>query len=366
MLVVNNRDLFNLMLTDLEYSNVIAVDTETTGLDPHSDRLLILSFATARQSYALALHWFSEEDLQRLVPIFLDDTKVKVAHNAVFDLKFILSKFDLIVRNVHCTYITEQVLKAGLRVQGFSLADVAARRLGVKLDKAVRSGFLDREDLNFSPEEMSYAAQDAAVLLPLYEQQMLELKAENQQRVYDLECSLIPITTLMEYHGVLMDRDRLIEARPVVQQVIDQADRSLQNAIIGGGGGQTILFAKGGYRVVNTASPKQMLEVFHRMGIGVASLNKKDVSDWDSRWQDQQSERVDPTDDFHVGFAHPVLRMHAVRTAAAKLQGTYIEGLLEKINPHTQRIHPGFKQCGAVSTGRYSSVGPKLCWAFSR
>lgn len=360
MLVVRDVGSFNQMMQDLWSSDFVGFDTETTGLNPHHDELLLMSFATFNQHYVVVVPKIGRPVLQQLAPFFDSDDVDVVMHNAAFDMKFVLKNFGVMVKRPHCTYIVEQVLKAGLRSQGFSLAEVAARRVGVQLDKAVRAGFLDREDRSFSREELEYAALDAAVLLPIYEQQIVELDAENLGRVYDLEMQLLSTTVNMEYTGIKMNRAKLLEARPVVQGVIDRADVDIQDQIIRGGGATAILFSKDGYSAVNTGSPKQMLEAFQRMGIQVDSLSKKTLAEWDSTWQSKRRQVVDPDDDFHVGFSHPLLRMHAVRTAAAKLKGTYIDGILAESDPETGRVYPGFKQCGAVATGRYSSVKPNF------
>ncbi len=364
----------------LSACGTVFFDFETTGLDPHRDAIIILALHGLHprydsQTFVIDMLALSDEALAAVKPIMEDPGTVKVAHNAVFDWKFLYHQ-GVYTQPVYCTMIAEQVLKSGLLFSGFGLDDLAERRLGVHMDKSVRNGFINRDlSIPLTDEEFDYAGLDSYVLESIYEQQLRELDAQGLSAVIALECDTIPVTSKMEYTGICIDDEKLREALPVVQRLIENAGVQLQDEIIRSGASTEIVFDKDGYSAVNTGSPKQMLEVFNEMGIKVRSMGKKELSDWDAQWAEKQGKKVQHAttndidlsgdsgagdSDMHIGYNHPVLRQHAIRTAAAKLEGTYISGLLNRINPVTGRIHPGFKQCGAVSTGRFSSVAPNF------
>lgn len=343
-------------------------DFETTGLDPYTAAVLLLAMHGEHPEMDSETFVFDARlgapVFSAIRPIMEDPDIEKIAHNAVFDWKFLYHNGNIFTQPVHCTLIVEQVLQAGLLNRGFGLDDVAERRLGMKVDKSVRSGFINRNPyLDFTDEEYEYAAKDVYILPEIYAQQMAQIKKENLQPVYELEQRNIPITALMEYGGICVDQDRLRAAQPAVQAVIAKAEKQLHSEIIAEGLAEEIMFDGEGFTSINLGSTKQMLEVVQAMGVDVKSLSRKELSDWDAQWarknkKDAKAISDSDDDDLSVGYAHPILRQHAIRTAASKLSGTYINGFLERINPVTGRIHFGFKQCGAVATGRLSGSDP--------
>lgn len=361
----------------LSACSTVFFDFETTGLDPHRDAIIILALHGTHphydsQTFVIDMLELSDEALQHVKPIMENPNIMKVAHNAVFDWKFLFHE-GVYTRPVHCTMIAEQVLKSGLLFSGFGLDDLALRRLSLQMDKSVRNGFIDRDlSIPLTDAEFDYAGLDAYALEEIYTQQLKELADQGLMDVIELERATIPVTSKMEYNGVCINDEKLREALPIVRQIIDRAGLQLQDEVIRAGVATEIVFDRDGYLAVNTGSPRQMLEMFNGMGIKLRSMGKKELSDWDAQWAAKQGVRNGTGDlsftgdnsaddsDMHIGYSHPILRQHAIRTAAAKLEGTYITGLLDRINPVTGRIHPGFKQCGAVSTGRFSSVSPKL------
>lgn len=368
MHVIRDASELNRCIVNLHAADVLFVDLETTGLDPYSSKIILMSIRGAGETYVIDFTKVPIWYLRAFQPLLESKHIVKVLHNAVFDWKHIYHNSGIFMEPVYCTLIAEQVLKAGYFNTGFGLDDVAARRLSRVMNKAIRDGFINRDvNSEFTDEELNYSAADVDALEPIYTQQRGEIAGEKLERVIALESSIIPYTSLMEYHGVSVNKKKLEEALPVIDVIIQRSERALQDEIIKGGAAESIMFSRDGYVAVNTGSPKQMLAAINALGIDVKSLSSKELSDWDHRWLMDNKDKIvatessdDADDELNIGFAHPFLRKHAIRTAAAKIKGTYIEGLLQRINPVTGKIHPGFRQCGAVATGRMSSQSPKL------
>lgn len=364
MHVVNSPGTFTQMLEYLqENGEVLFLDMEGNGLDPYTSDFFLLSIRGGEETFVIDFVALGIGYLKKMRAL-LESPRVKVLHNAVFDYKHIYHNSGIKLNNIHCTMITDQLLNAGLYFE-FGLEEVAERRLKVKLDKTVRARFIDRDTtVPFTQEELEYSAKDSEVLEGIYNQQVKELTQKNMWRVYNTECALIPIVSMMEYQGVCIDTVRLKSALPVTRQLLADLEAALQDDIINFGASDEIVINGDGYIAANTGSPKQMLGVLNYIGVDVKSLSNKELSDWDSQWSKKHSKEIleqeDDEDGIAIGFNHPFLRKLAIRTAVAKIQGTYIEGLNNRINPVTGRIHPGFKQCGAVSTGRMSSVNPNF------
>ncbi len=372
---VKNLLQLDTALDYLSMCSAVYFDFETTGLDPHSDTIIILALHGTHphydsQTFVIDMLRLPDTKMRKIKVLMENPDILKVAHNAVFDWKFLYHQ-GVYTAPVYCTMIAEQVLKSGLQLSGFGLDDLASRRLNMYMDKSVRNGFINRDlSIPLTDVEYEYAGTDSWVLEAIYAQQIEEAEKQALTEVIALECEVIPVTSKMEYGGICIDDEKLREALPVVQGIITRASNQLQDEIIGAGAASEIIFDRDGYGAVNPGSSPQMLKVFGEMGIKLRSMGKKELSDWDAQWARKNGEKhdghnttsvdSDGDSDMHIGYSHPVLRQHAIRTAAAKLEGTYISGLLDRINPVTGRIHPGFKQCGAVSTGRFSSAGPNF------
>lgn len=340
-------------LTYLKGSPYVVVDTETTGLDPHLDEILLISLKVPGKEAKvidvsknkLPIQWFRTVS----IPV--------VMHNATFDWKMFF-KHGVEFKDVRCTLVIEQVLTSGLIYSGFSLDAIVLRRFNVMLDKTVRQSFIGMSSTQFSEEQLKYAAEDAEWTQQVYEDQMKEAKVKQLEIVlYEVEFPIIPAMAYMEYVGVNFNKDRLQEALQVVSRMSkDEADK-LQMYFITEGLTDNILITPDSIVAVNPLSQTQMLAVYRAAGIEVNSLSKKELSDWDAR---HHKTEVDDEDDFSIGYSHPLIRKHAVVKALSKLESTYIQGLLDKIHPVTGHVHPRIMQCGATSTGRMSSNSPNI------
>lgn len=353
-------------------------DFETTGLDPYTCYVLLLALKVGEHEYVIDCTKVS--DWAQLVKPLLEDTeRTKVAHNAVFDYKF-LFHHGIRPSPVYCTMITEQLLNSGLIGLGNSLQAIALRRLRESMDKSVREGFIGRDikDVTFSDSELRYAAKDVQVLPAIMAQQLREIRIEEMEDVHSLEMKLIPITARMEYAGIGVDLGKVAEARPAFEEVLRRVNVALQEAFINAGITNRIVFSRDGFEAVRVSSPSQMLAAFGELGIKVESTDSSVLADWDAAWYAaQKSKKSVPTlgqltaadsqdildaeiEEDAVLFHHPVLRLHSMRSIAEKALSTYIVPIPGYVNPVTKRVHPNFNQCGAGATGRYSSSSPNF------
>src|SRR5262249_50340502 len=117
-----------------------------------------------------------------------------IAHNAQFDLRM-LAPLGFAPGRVFDTMLASRVLHAGHRGANgarlkHGLEDVAGRELGITLDKSQQATDWSRRSL--TPEQLSYAADDARVLLPLAADLKQKLAAADLTRTADLEMRALP------------------------------------------------------------------------------------------------------------------------------------------------------------------------------
>jgi DNA polymerase I-like protein with 3'-5' exonuclease and polymerase domains len=193
----------------LEGATEVALDLETTGLDPRKDSIRLLSLATEAATYIVDCQ---SVDATELFPILTEATLV--AHNALFDLGF-LSSLGFVPDKVADTMILSQLLHAGSKVSplkrgqtSHSLGSVVERELGEELDKTQQGGDWSGP---LTEEMIEYAARDVEVLLPLY--QVLKAKIEEAGLTYvaEIEHRALPAVVWMSSAGVPIDADGWME-----------------------------------------------------------------------------------------------------------------------------------------------------------
>ena len=193
------------VVADLKDVGLVALDLETTGLDPRKDSIRLLSLATQAATYIVDCQ---SVDPAELFPILAEATVV--AHNALFDLGF-LSSLGFEPGKVADTMILSQLLHAGSKVEplkrgqtSHSLDSVVKRELGLELDKTHQSADWGG---TLTPEMIEYAARDVEVLLPLYEVLKAKIEEAGLTYVAEIEHRALPAVVWMSSAGVPIDAD---------------------------------------------------------------------------------------------------------------------------------------------------------------
>ena len=242
----------------------IGYDLETNSLDPRKGQILLASLTTPDTTYVIDIIELGLEAYKHL-SIPLTQSNLVINHNITFDYKWTLHHTGVEIENMSDVMINEQLLTAGLFIQGlqgkpFSLQSIAYRRLGVTLKKDVRKEFINYTGGSLSDEAYEYAGEDTKILRAIYDQQIQEIQDKGLDKVFGLECSLIPVTAYMELTGILVDVDTLATFREPIERYIKKCDQMLQDAFIANGAANTIYFYSDGYRCINTSSRDQKLE----------------------------------------------------------------------------------------------------------
>jgi DNA polymerase-1 len=178
-------------------SSRVGLDVETTGLDPRVDNLCLLSLATDAGVYLI------DCTLVDPAPLWPALAAVEVVgHNLAFDLQF-LARRGFTPGRAFDTMLASQLLEAGDRVAKHTLKAVAARHLGVGVDKAGQ-----RADWSgpLTPAMLAYAAADARLPGQLRDALLPKLAAAGLGPVMDLENAALPAVAWAAGAGVGFDR----------------------------------------------------------------------------------------------------------------------------------------------------------------
>ncbi len=159
----------------------VALDTETTGLDPDQDRVRLIQLAFRNRIVIIDLFAFPDPT-SALAPLFHHLQRLEVhGHHLAFDLRF-LAKIGFVPGTVFDTMLASQVLDAGQHAEnGAPLSDaliaVLLRHLGITLDKSQQRSDWSRPIL--IPEQIEYAAREVQHQLALSRTLVMKLVAAN-------------------------------------------------------------------------------------------------------------------------------------------------------------------------------------------
>ncbi|MFT0859658.1 DNA polymerase I [Ancylobacter sp. G4_0304] len=333
---------------------VVAVDTETTGLDAMAADLVGISLATAPNEacYIPLAHKGGDEGLfsEGLLPgqIPLDDALaalkpllehpgvLKIGQNMKYDW-LIFARYGINVGPYDDTMLISYVLDAGASPHGMD--PLSIRWLGhtpIKYEEVAGKGknavTFDRVTIEKAVE---YAAEDADVTLRLWRALKPRLAAEGKTTVYEtLERPLVAVLGDMERRGILIDRQMLSRLSGEFAQGMARLEAEISEMA-----GETF----------NPGSPKQLGDIlFGKMQI--PGGRKTPTGAW-STGADVLEELAEA--------GHELPRRILDWRQLQKLKSTYADALPTYVNRETGRVHTSFA-LAATTTGRLSSSEPNL------
>lgn len=333
-------------IADATSIGTVIIDCETTSLNAMQAKLVGISLGIPKESVYQAAYvpFYHKEGTQidwneakELLSNLLSDASVlKIGHNLKYDL-LVLRNHGLEVGPIDDTMLMSYSLHGGKHGHGMdelaqkylnkttiTFPDIAGKGKGQKT--------FDEIDLKTATD---YAAEDAEVtglLFNLFKPELLTYKVNS---VYELvERPLIPVIVSMEETGICVDKDWLINLGKEFAKSLE----SLSSEI----------YTLAGIEF-NIGSPKQLAEIlFEKLQLLGAKKTKNGAYSTDADTLEKLANQ---------GHVLPE-KIIAWRTTA-KLQATYVEGLLNAINPVTGRVHTNYSMVGAA-TGRLSSSDPNL------
>lgn len=155
----------------LDLGPVVAIDTETMGLDPRRDRLCLVQMSSGDGNAHLVQIAPGQRDAPNLVRMLADPATLKLFHFGRFDIAALENAFGVVTSPVWCTKIASKMVRTFTDRHGlkYLLADL----VGVDISKQQQTSDWGAAEL--SPAQLEYAASD---VLHLH-----ALKAELERRL---------------------------------------------------------------------------------------------------------------------------------------------------------------------------------------
>jgi DNA polymerase-1 len=337
-------------------NGAVAIDTETTGLDPMQASLCGISLALAPNEAAyvplahqkdgggeglfaggLADGQIAEQDaLAALKPLLENAGVLKIGQNLKFDLQiFALRGIDLAPYDD--TMLMSYVLDAGRSDHGLDpLSQRYFNHKTIDFNEVAGSGkaqvTFDRVSIERAAE---YAAEDADMTWRLWQVLKPRLLAEHMVNVYEtLERPMVAVLARMERRGISIDRQVLSRLSGDFAQRAAALEAEIQE--LAGA-------------PLNPGSPKQIGDVlFGKLELPGGTRTRT------GQWSTGARALEELAEQGHV-LPQKILDWRQV----AKLRSTYTDALPGYVNPNTHRVHTSFS-LASTTTGRLSSSEPNL------
>lgn len=338
-------DAFERWLATLKAAPLVAMDTETTSLDPMQARLVGISLSVTAGSacYIPVGHRGPDrveqlprqEVLDRLRPWLEDTTAPKLLHNAKYDTHVMANEGVALAGITEDTMLQAYVLESHKRVGLQELGEHWLARTGTTYEDLCGKG---AKQIGFDEVELEkgayYACEDADFTLQLHQVLRPKVAAEaGLEAIYKLEIETSRVLTIIERNGVRIDSHALaMQSHEIGQTLLQLEQKAYELA------GQPF----------NLNSPKQLGEIlFQRMQLPVV---RKTAGGAPSTDEDVLT---------RLAQDYPLPKVLLEYRGLAKLKSTYTDKLPKMINVATGRVHTRYAQA-AVITGRLASSDPNL------
>jgi ribonuclease D len=144
-------------LPDLSaYRDLVAIDTETMGLDHHRDRLCVVQLSPGDGSADVVQIPPGGVDAPNLKRLLADPATTKIFHFARFDLAALYRGFGVMPEPVYCTKIASRLTRTYTDKHG--LKDLVRDVLGIDLSK--QQQLTDWGSDKLTEAQVAYAASD--------------------------------------------------------------------------------------------------------------------------------------------------------------------------------------------------------------
>ncbi len=186
----------------LSLGQVVAVDTETMGLNPHRDRLCLVQMSSG-DGHAHLVQLIPETlggrgfDCPNLRAMMADPAVVKLMHFARFDVAVLQHYLNITVAPVRCTKIAARLVRTFTDRHG--LKDLCKELLGVELSKQQQTS--DWGAVELSSEQLAYAASDVLHLHALWARLEALLIRENRLALAEACFAFLPTRGRLDLLG---------------------------------------------------------------------------------------------------------------------------------------------------------------------
>jgi DNA polymerase-1 len=339
----------------LRAAPLVALDTETSSLEPRGADLVGLSLAaSAEEAWYLPfghrppagelaapspvrnLPPLNDPRLAPIADLLRDPGVAKAGHNIKYDWQVLRQAGVELAGVRYDSMLASFVLDPGRRSHGIDT--LSLEHLGVAMRQYRDLAGKGKSEVPFAEvsvaEAAAYCGADCTAVLGLHAYFAPSLRDMGLERLLsEIEMPLVPVLVDMEWEGIAIDRKLFTRISEELTRDLAELEARISSAA---------------GVAVNLNSPKQLSALlFEKLQLPILKRTKTGPST-DADVLEQLA-----------AAGHEVPRLILEYREVQKLKSTYVDVLPTRINPSTGRIHTSFNQAGAA-TGRLSSAEPNL------
>ena len=281
------------------------------------------------------LFWADESQIDEIKELLVDEDLRVYGYNLKEDY-IALRPYGISLSNIYFDIaIAEYLIDSSS--SNYTYDSIAMNYFGQKIKsseellgkgvKAKKYEDLEKEELD---NTIGSIVQLVERVTPKMEEKLVDMDMDGL--FYHVEMPLVEVLGYMEYEGVMVDKDKLIELGEEFKISIDKLEKDIYNLA-----GEEF----------NINSPKQLgVILFEKLELPVIKKTKTGYS--------TNAEVLE-----HLSDKHEIIDKITEYRQIVKLKSTYVDGLINIINPISHRIHSSFNQT-ITTTGRISSTDPNL------
>ena len=181
----------------LDLGSIIAVDTETMGLNPSRDRLCLVQVSSGDGDAHLVQISKDQILAPNLCKILSNPDVLKIFHFGRFDIAVIFIRFNVLCNSVYCTKIASKLVRTFTERHG--LKNILQDLISVDVSKQQQSSDWGRPIL--TQAQIDYAASDVLYLHKLKHELDIRLNRENRTDIAQACFEFLPRRAQLDILG---------------------------------------------------------------------------------------------------------------------------------------------------------------------
>ena len=163
---------------NLDFGEIVAIDTETMGLNPARDRLCLVQLSSGNGICHLVKILDLRKKPKNLINLLKNNNITKIFHYARFDVAVLKHAFKIEIKNIYCTKIASKLVRTYTDKHGYK--DLCKELLNETISKVEQSSDWGGK---LSKDQKIYAATDVLHLHELKNKLDIMLARENRTKI---------------------------------------------------------------------------------------------------------------------------------------------------------------------------------------
>ena len=181
---------------NLDFGEIVAIDTETMGLNPARDRLCLVQLSSGNGICHLVKILDLRKKPKNLIKLLKNSRITKIFHYARFDVAILKHTFKLEIKNIYCTKIASKLVRTYTDKHGYK--DLCKELLNETISKVEQSSDWGGK---LSKDQKIYAATDVLHLHKLKNKLDIMLARENRTKIANACFEFLGHRTDLDLYG---------------------------------------------------------------------------------------------------------------------------------------------------------------------